>query len=66
MIEELPEGLLDSAEVLARLKISRSTLARYRRRGLLHARRLGTRLVRFTLAEVERLERGMPSADVRS
>ena len=54
-------ALLTPAEVMARLRVSRTTLWRMIGAGRLHRINLTTRVMRFRLDEVEAIERGDPT-----
>jgi excisionase family DNA binding protein len=55
MDENEPSALLDRDEAAERLRVSRRTVVRYGRAGLLDERRIGPKLVRITEASVEAL-----------
>ncbi len=49
--------LLTSAEVVQRLRLSRATVSRHAKSGILPSVRIGN-LLRFPVAPIERIERG--------
>lgn len=60
LLDLLP--LLDGREAAKRLHVSERTVRRYGQTGLLERRRVGPRLVRYTVASVEALKQGARAA----
>lgn len=52
-----PEGFLTAADLRARWRVSGMFLWRMRNKGALNAYKIGERGVRFSLADIERIER---------
>jgi excisionase family DNA binding protein len=56
-VDDEPMSLLDRDQAAERLCVSRRTVVRYGKAGLLDERRIGPKLVRITAESVEALKR---------